>query len=122
MNKLITALILSATALTAQAETRVANKPHSTPMFLVNKGISQLGNPVGTFRVQWKDGTSSFTTFEAKCNTLTGKVVATGEGSVSNMKPAPAVPNADLQGFYRLVGAGGQGSFDYNRYQSLCGA
>ena len=120
--KLVLALILSVTAITAQAETRVANKPHSTPMFLVSKGVSQLGNPVGVFRVQWKDGTSSFTTFEAKCNTLTGKVVSTGEGSASNMNPSPAVPNSDSQGFYRLVGAGGQGSFDYNRYQSLCGA
>jgi hypothetical protein len=120
--KFITAIILATAAVTAQAETRVANKPHSNPMFLVNKSVSQLGNPVGIFRVQWKDGTSSFTMFEAKCNTFTGRVVATGEGSASNMKSSIPAPNSDPQGFYRLVGAGGQGSFDYNRYQSLCGS
>jgi hypothetical protein len=121
--KLILTLILSVTALTAQAETQVPNSPHTTKMLLISKNRSTAGTVVGVFRVTgWKSGIDSFTKSEAKCGSNTIRDLAYGEGSLQEMKQYPA----NMQDYFVIVGnnlGGGryEGSTSYNRYRALCG-
>jgi hypothetical protein len=116
--KLITALILSVTAMTAQAEVQVPNLPHSTKMFMVASTATPEGTMAGMFRVTgWKNGVDTFTVAEARCGTNTIRDVAFGEGKESNINVYPQ----NMRNYYVIVGDGNQGSISYNRYRALCG-
>jgi hypothetical protein len=120
--KLILALIISVTALTAQAEVQVPNAPHANKMFMVHKYVDNSAGVVrGMFRTTWKSGVDSYTVVSANCGDNTMRDLAYGEGSESNVKKYPD----SAQKNYQIVGADYvtryEGSMSYNRYRALCG-
>ena len=121
--KFILALIVSITALTAQAEVQVPNLPHpGKKMYLIQKEKDPSGTILAMFRVTgWKSGLDTYTVVEVQCGTNTVTDLAFGEGSIANIKKYPehlrnaaTIIGNDRGSYY-------EGSFTYNRYRALCG-